>query len=306
MRITINPRYEYLQEQIRHIPELFEQKGEVIYEARNVLRRTFIGDLEVVVKSFQQPHIINRIAYSFFRKSKAVRSYIYSTEIIKHGFCSPEPVAVIEQFSSGLLTNSYYVCRYDDGETVRALMGGCVAGNEDKLKAFARYTVELHRAGILHLDYSPGNILIHSSEEGYSFSLVDVNRLSLVSKVDCEMLAENLRRLCSSREVLNYVVGEYASTLGWDVKKMQERATWYSDRFFEDFTFRRAVKKIHGRHIPTIILCFKVFRKLRKWLGNSSLISRKLYKKEKKMYDTYFSQYDYRRVFASEYVAESL
>ena len=301
MRTTINPKYEYLQEQIEHIPELFEKRGEVIYEARNVLRRAFSGDVEVVVKSFMRPHIINRVAYSFFRKSKAVRSYIYSTEIINHGFCSPEPVAVIEQYHLGLLTNSYYICRYDDGETVRSLMSGTVAGNEEKLKAFARYTVDLHRAGILHLDYSPGNILIHSSEEGYSFSLVDVNRMCLVSQVDCETVAENLRRLCNSREVLNYIVGEYASILGWDVKKMQERATWYSDRFFADFTFRRAVKKIHGRHIPSIILYFKTFRRLRKLLGESSPLSRWLYKKEKQMYHTYFSQYDYRHVFSPEY-----
>lgn len=70
MRTTINPKYEYLQEQIEHIPELFEKRGEVIYEARNVLRRAFIGDVEVVVKSFMRPHIINRVAYSFFVSQK--------------------------------------------------------------------------------------------------------------------------------------------------------------------------------------------------------------------------------------------
>ncbi|MDD3036352.1 lipopolysaccharide kinase InaA family protein [Bacteroides sp.] len=306
MRTTINPKYECLHEQIRRIPELFEKKGEMIYEARNVLKRTLIGDVDVVVKSFKQPHIVNRVVYSFFRKSKATRSYIYSTEIINHGFCSPEPVAVIEQFRFKLLTNSYYICCYDNGETVRGLMSGTVAGNEEKLRAFARYTVDLHRTGILHLDYSPGNILIHSTENGYSFSLVDVNRMSLVADVDCETVAENLRRLCNSREVLNYIVGEYASIRGWDIKKMQERATWYSDKFFADFIFRRTAKKIHGQHIPSIILCFKTFRRLRKLLAKSSPFSRWLYKKEKQMYDTYFSQYDYRHVFSSEYTTEVL
>ena len=100
---------------------------------------------------------------------------------------------------------------------------------------------------------------------------------------------------------MNYIVGEYASILGWDVKKMQERATWYSDRFFADFTFRRAAKKIHGRHIPSIILYFKAFRRLRKLLGESSPLYHWLYKKEKQMYHTYFSQYDYRHVFSPEY-----
>ena len=61
-------------------------------------------------------------------------------------------------------------------------MGGKVEGNEDRLLAFARYTAALHQAGILHLDYSPGNILIHHNEiDGYSFSLVDVNRMQLLT-----------------------------------------------------------------------------------------------------------------------------
>ena len=78
---------------------------------------------------------------------------------------------MIEQFQKGLLTNSYYVCSYENGETVRYLMDGKVEGNEDKLLAFARYTFALHQAGILHLDYSPGNILIHQNGANeYSFS----------------------------------------------------------------------------------------------------------------------------------------
>jgi len=36
------------------------------------------------------------------RQSKAERSYIYSMEIQQHGFDTPEPVAMIEQFQSGL------------------------------------------------------------------------------------------------------------------------------------------------------------------------------------------------------------
>jgi len=35
------------------------------------------------------PHIINRVVYSFFRQSKAERSYIYSMEIQQHGFDTP-------------------------------------------------------------------------------------------------------------------------------------------------------------------------------------------------------------------------
>jgi len=42
-------------------------------------------------------YIAGRIVQTFFRQSKAERSYIYSMEIQQHGFDTPEPVAMIEQ-----------------------------------------------------------------------------------------------------------------------------------------------------------------------------------------------------------------
>ena len=164
MRVIVNPKYAHLQKEIEEVPRSFQNEGDVVYDGRNVLKRISLGSIDVVVKSFKKPHIINRVVYSFFRQSKAERSYIYSMEIQQHGFDTPEPVAMIEQFQDGLLSHSYYICCYDGGETVRSLMDGKVEGNEDKLSAFARYTAALHQAGILHLDYSPGNILIHQNE----------------------------------------------------------------------------------------------------------------------------------------------
>ena len=209
MRVIVNPKYAHLQKEIEEIPRSFQEKGDVVYDGRNVLKRIGLGSIDVVVKSFKKPHIINRVVYSFFRQSKAERSYIYSMEIQQHGFDTPEPVAMIEQFQSGLLSHSYYICCYDGGETVRSLMDGKVEGNEDKLSAFARYTAALHQAGILHLDYSPGNILIHQNDANeYSFSLVDVNRMQLLSDIDCDTVCRNMCRLCISREVLTYIMTE--------------------------------------------------------------------------------------------------
>ena len=95
-----------------------------------------------------------------------------------------------------------------------------------------RYTAALHQAGILHLDYSPGNILIHQNETNeYSFSLVDVNRMQLLSDIDCDMVCRNMCRLCISREVLTYIMTEYASLRGWDVESTVSLALRYSDQF---------------------------------------------------------------------------
>lgn len=209
---------------------------------------------------------------------------------------------MIEQFQSGLLSHSYYICCYDGGETVRSLMDGKVEGNEDKLSAFARYTAALHQAGILHLDYSPGNILIHQNDANeYSFSLVDVNRMQLLSDIDCDTVCRNMCRLCISREVLTYIMTEYASLRGWDVESTVSLALRYSDQFFTHYIYRRAARKEQERHIVSLILFFCLYRSVRKFFSWEPHISRFLLKKEKRIYDTYLCKYDYCELLSADY-----
>ena len=95
MRVIVNPKYTHLQKQIEEIPKFFADEGKVVYDGRNILKRISLDNVDVVVKSFKKPHIINRVVYSYFRQSKAARSYIYSMELQKHGI-------IIQSFSSQL------------------------------------------------------------------------------------------------------------------------------------------------------------------------------------------------------------
>ena len=81
MRVIVNPKYTHLQKQIEEIPKFFADEGKVVYDGRNILKRISLDNVDVVVKSFKKPHIINRVVYSYFRQSKAARSYIYSMEL---------------------------------------------------------------------------------------------------------------------------------------------------------------------------------------------------------------------------------
>lgn len=74
MRVIVNPKYAHLQKEIEEIPRSFQKERDVVYDGRNVLKRIGLGSIDVVVKSFKKPHIINRVVYSFFRQSKAERS----------------------------------------------------------------------------------------------------------------------------------------------------------------------------------------------------------------------------------------
>ncbi len=302
MRVIVNPKYENLRKEIECIPDSFGDKGDIVYNDRNVLKRIDLHGVDIVVKSFKKPHIINRIVYSFFRRSKAERSFIYSMAVQEHGFDVPEPIAMIEKFHRGLLSESYYICGYEAGKTVRDLMDGEVKGNEDKLSAFAHYTVLLHQAGILHLDYSPGNILIHQGSNGeYTFSLVDVNRMQLLPEIDCDTVCRNMCRLCISREVLSYIMREYAALREWNREETVKLALHYSDQFFTNYIYRRAAKRDESKRIVSHVVLFRLYRATRRLFYWERHISSLLLKEESRIYHKYLYKYDYCNLLAPDY-----
>jgi hypothetical protein len=152
------------------------------------------------------------------------------------------------------------------------------------------------------LDYSPGNILIHQNGANeYSFSLVDVNRMQLLPEIDCDKVCRNMCRLCISREVLAYIMTEYASLRGWDVAATVKLALYYSDQFFTHYIYRRAARKEKSKHIVSHILLFRLCRSTRKFLSWEPHFSHYLLAKEKHIYDTYLCKYDYCDLLSSDY-----
>ncbi|MDR0413592.1 MAG: lipopolysaccharide kinase InaA family protein [Dysgonamonadaceae bacterium] len=221
MDIIIHPEYASLDHFIRKIPACFAQTGTSIYKGRNELRVFDAGGEKLAVKSFKIPHIINRVAYSFFRKSKAKRSYENALEIIRRGFNTPQPVACIEEFKHGLLHRSYYVCKFCDYErSFREFTYYKVSfeGKEDILTAFAGFTARLQNAGIYHKDYSPGNILFTKNAGGIDFCLVDINRVKF-GYVGEKAGYKNFERIWGGDEMFAVIAERYASDRGFDVGK---------------------------------------------------------------------------------------
>ena len=120
MNIVINPQYSHLNDYISRLPELFDE-GRLIYSARNVLREFTWEGIDVVVKKYKVPIFINRIAYGLIRKSKAHRSYEYALKLLDRHIRTPQPIAYIEEYSCGLLTDSYLVPPHDAEVSYRRL-----------------------------------------------------------------------------------------------------------------------------------------------------------------------------------------
>ena len=100
------------------------------------------------------------------------------------------------------------------------------------------YTVnKLQKNGIFHLDYSPGNILIRKEEKGYSYSVIDLNRMKFLP-IDMEKGMENLRQLHTSEENYKIIGQRYGELMGVDPEKCSDDLV-DMDKKYQDFRARR-------------------------------------------------------------------
>lgn len=208
--IKINPAYEYLRGFVEQLPATFEQQGTVIYTGRNLIKVMDAGGMLVNVKRYAVPFFLNRVIYSFFRQPKGLRAFLYPQRLLERGFETPEAIAYIEERSGGLLRHSYFVSvqspyRRNFYEFGDADVDSC----RDIVCAFARYTAALHEAGIMHRDYSPGNILFDEVDGKYHFLLVDINRMYF-GKVSVKQGCANFARLWGQKAFFVLLAAEYA------------------------------------------------------------------------------------------------
>lgn len=210
MKFILNPEFEHLRPFLKDLPQRFNQEGEVIQDKRNTIKVFHINGLDVNVKRYRVPLFINRIIYTFFRKTKASKAYFNALEVLKRGFETPCSIAYIEQYRAGLLHWSYYIslqCPFH--QEMRDYYFGPLSGNEVLIKHFARYTAALHENGICHEDYSPGNVLIGQHEGKYQFSLVDINRMKFKA-MSLKEGCRNLKRMFENDELYIFLAQEYA------------------------------------------------------------------------------------------------
>ena len=102
MKIVIHPEFVDAAGFIKQLPQSFEQEGELLYDSRNKVKRYRVNDKDMVVKRYKQPNIVQRIAYTFFKKSKTERAYLFAGMLREKGFSTPHEVAYIDRKSTRL------------------------------------------------------------------------------------------------------------------------------------------------------------------------------------------------------------
>jgi tRNA A-37 threonylcarbamoyl transferase component Bud32 len=245
IKFTCNPAYQELLPFAKNIKERFNDDATTILDARNVLKKFTVNGSDVVVKSFKIPNIVNQIVYSFFRDSKASRSYMYSQKLIALGIPTPAPIAFVEYREFGLFKQSYYLCEHFDFDfEIRDVLNDAHFHNRDQiLKAFANFSYTLHQAGVYHVDYSPGNVLIKEERGAYLFNIVDVNRMEFIAFTD-ELRMKNLSRFSATPSDTKKIAEFYATVAGLDATWAVERLEFYHQKHQEYRQRKRELKKL--------------------------------------------------------------
>ena len=238
MKVYIDSKYGYISDFIYSIPEIFPKEGKVIYDSRNTIKTFDINGLVINIKSFKKPNIVNRFVYKYIRKSKAERSYNNALRIMDKGISTPEPIAYIETYKKGLFDSSYYISIHEqvDG-TMKEIYKCSNNQSKDLIRAFTSFTADIHKKGILHKDYSPGNILFKKTDVGYHFYLVDLNRMKF-KNISILASCKSFSRLYADKEVLHLIGEEYSKKRKYNKIMCQVLIQIYNWRFWKRHLMR--------------------------------------------------------------------
>ncbi|GAA0728750.1 lipopolysaccharide kinase InaA family protein [Aquimarina litoralis] len=243
--LVVHPSKTNLKLVVKKAIDNFDAYTEVLGDAeRNVIKIVDLDGQKQTIKSFKIPNIINQVAYRFFRKSKAERSYMYANRLLELGIKTPFPVAYETRATPFLFKRSFYVSELVNCDlTYRELTTDfSISDHESILRAFTRFTHKLHISGVNFLDHSPGNTLIKRTKEGYEFYLVDLNRMEF-GEMDFETRIKNFARLTIHESMIQIMSNEYAKCTGEEESEIFRLMWQYTQEFQNRYHGKRKLKR---------------------------------------------------------------
>ncbi len=222
----------------------FRSTGTYLADGRNSIKLFDLEGKTINIKSFKVPNAVNKIVYRFFRRSKAERSFNYALHLIANDIGTPQPLAYAEETSLIAFKKSFYVSEHLDYDlTYRELVQQPDYPNNDRiLRAFTRFTYELHQKNIEFLDHSPGNTLIRINNNNYEFFLVDLNRMNF-KELSFEERMKNFSRLTPKKEMVEVMACEYSKLINKPEEEVFNKMWFYTQEFQEKFHKKQHIKK---------------------------------------------------------------
>ena len=245
MKFSLNPAFIDQKEELCALVSNFDALDDPnAIGSRNTIKNVVFKGKTLCIKAFKKPNFINRIAYTFFRKSKAERSFTYANRLLDLGIGTPKPIAFFEFNSNGLLDRSFYISEQLDCDwTYRDLTTNFdVPDHELILRAFTRFTYDFHEKGVLFLDHSPGNTLIKKVGNNYNFFLVDLNRMKFKNLIFEERI-KNFRKLTVHSSIIKIMSDELSKITHHRFEAIYNLMWNATENFQKSYHRRRILKK---------------------------------------------------------------
>ena len=244
MNLHVHPNYKDKIESLQKLITNFENTGEMLSDGtRNTIKIFDFEGEQFTIKSFKKPHVVNQIAYRYFRKSKARRSFEYAELLIEKQIGTAFPVAYVENQSVIGLLDSYYISRKIDYDlTYRELIHQPDYPDRlEILKQFTTFTWHMHEQGVYFKDHSPGNTLIVKDGDAYTFYLVDLNRMSFYD-LNFDDRMKNFSRLTPQKGMVELMSKTYAELINKPFDTVFNKMWFYTEEFQNKFQRKQDFK----------------------------------------------------------------
>ena len=251
VKIKVNSEFGHMERFLKSLPTTFKFKGKTLKDDRNEIKVIEHDGIKLCIKSFKKVTPFNRYMYSWFRATKAKRSYKIARKLEKHGINTPQPVGYVEVYGNwNILKEAYYISLYLDFDfDMKDVLNRTIDCQEIILSSFAREMASIvHPAGAWHNDLSQGNVLVNRiGDNKWSFSFIDLNRLEFRRQILPVKGISNFKKLTNDPVALALMAEHYA-------KEAHRNARFYSLRLQRKnlfFSIRRFyIKKILGVFKP--------------------------------------------------------
>ncbi|NRB37387.1 MAG: hypothetical protein HRU20_02835 [Pseudomonadales bacterium] len=245
--IFIAENYPSIKLSLNEFEDLFTSNTDEIQGGRNTLKQLDLAGIKTVVKAFKIPNLLQGFVYKFLRKSKARRSFEYAQKLLDKGINTPKPIAYIEVFNRWQLQQSYFISELLDYDyEIRDVLRNKTDDKQRLLREFAEFTYHFHQCGFLHLDYSTGNTLIKKTDQGYQFSVVDINRMSF-GPVSPEVGIKNFSRISDEPQNIQLFCEIYSGLSGLAIDKCETLLNQAIQEHANYWIRKRKLKKLIGR-----------------------------------------------------------
>lgn len=241
MKQIVDEKYQHLTDEIARLPQrMAEGEGELVYDSRNRVVRFIIDGKPMMVKRFKRVNAVQQVVYTFFRKTKCERAFLFAHEFLKRGINTPQPVAYMEEHHHGLFTTGYFVSLEVAGTETSLLLREVQDYPKDLAEAVARQIMLMHSKGILHGDLNLSNFLCNTNppalgdetEADFSFTMIDTNRSHFTEGMPTdEQCLNNLVRLTHRRDLYEDLIRRYAHLRSWDADATVSQALTLLTRF---------------------------------------------------------------------------